>query len=178
MSTDHEQTPRKLVYLRDHAPRPRARTVRPDRSKQPPATHPELASEATWLGRLLTMVSGLLALHCLLVASGAVKPEAALAANWSASGLLANLYVIVTTGMASRQLLHGALRAPALVALAASGMIVVAVEGLAHLVVNTDLSRISLGARMDILARTAMLAIGVWGASFALRAERRAPTPP
>lgn len=177
MSTDHEQTPRKLVYLRDHAPRPRARTVRPER-KQPPAAHPELASEAAWLGRLLTAVSGLLALQCLLVASGAVRPEAALAATWSASALLANLYVVVTTGLASRQLLHGALRAPALVALAASGMILVAIEGLAHLVINTDLSRISLGARMDILARTAMLAIGVWGASFALRSERRVqPTP-
>lgn len=176
MSTDHEQTPRKLVYLRDHAPRARARASRTER-KLPPATHPELASEAVWLGRLLMGVSGLLALQCLLVASGAAHPEAALAASWSASALLANVYVVVTTGLASRQLLHGALRAPALVALAASGMIVVAVEGLAHLVINTDLSRISLGARMDILARTAMLAIGVWSASYALRSERRAPTP-
>jgi hypothetical protein len=174
MATDHEQTPRKLVYLRDHAPRPRARATRPER-KPPPVVHPELASEASWLGRLLMAVSGLLAIHWLLVSSGAVQAEGEVAASWSASPLFANAYVAVTAALAARQLLHGALRAPVLVALAASGMIVIAVEGLAHLVVNTDLSRISLGARVDILVRTAILAIGVWGVSYALRADRRPP---
>jgi len=174
MSTEHEQTPRKLVYLRDHAPRPRARSVRPER-KQTPLSHPELASEAAWLGRLLMAVSTLLAVHWVLVSSGAIQPEGEVAEGWSGSSLFANAYVVVTAALASRQLLHGGLRAPILVALAASGMIVVALQGLAHLVVNTDLSRISLGARVDILARTAILAIGVWGASYALRADRRHP---
>lgn len=138
-----------------------------------PVAHPELASEASWLGRLLMSVWALLAVHWLLVSSGAVQAEGEVAANWSASPLLANAYVIVTTALASRQLLQGAPRAPVLIALAASGMIVVALEGLAHLVINTDLSRISLGARVDILARTAILAIGIWGVSYALRADRR-----
>jgi hypothetical protein len=172
MATDHEQTPRKLVYLRDHAPRPRGRAVRSERKPVPPA-HPELASEASWLGRLLLTVSGLLAIHWLLVSSGAVQPEDEVAASWSISPLFANVYVAVAAALAARQLLHGTARAPVLVAVAASGMIVVAIEGLAHLVVNTDLSRIALDARVDILTRTAMLAIGIWGVSYARRADRR-----
>ena len=161
------------MYLRDHAPRPRtSKIARPER-KQQPVAHPDLASEASWLGRLLMAVSGLLAIHWLLVSSGAVQAEGEIAASWSGSPLFANAYVAVTSALAARQLLHGAGRAPVLVALAASGIVVIAVEGLAHLVVNTDLSRISLGARVDILARTAMLAIGIWGVSYALRADRR-----
>ncbi len=62
---------------------------------------------------------------------------------------------------------------PQPVAFAASGLILVAIEGLAHLVFSTDLSRISLAARTDILTRSGMLGLGVWAASYALRADRR-----
>lgn len=172
MSTDHEQTPRKLVYLRDHAPRPRARALRPERRPSPPA-HPELASEAAWLGRLLLTVSGMIAIYWLLILSGALDMEGDAGGNWSVSRLFAHVYVVGTAALAARQLLNGAARAPLLVAFAASSLIVVAVEGLAHLLINTDLSRISLAARTDILARTAMLVVGVWAGSYALRADRR-----
>ena len=53
----------------------------------------------------------------------------------------------------------------------------VSIEGLAHLVVSTDLSRISLAARTDILTRSAMLGLGIWSASYALRADRRSIAP-
>ena len=172
MPTDHEQTPRKLVYLRDHAPRPRSRTLRPER-KPSAASHPDLAGEAAWLGRLLLTVSGAIAIYWVLILSGAVRPEGEAAWNWTISRLLAHVYVAGAAALAARQLLRGNPRGTLLVAFAASGLIVVSIEGLAHLVVNDDLSRISLAARTDILTRTAALALGVWASSYALRAERR-----
>jgi hypothetical protein len=175
MPTDHEQTPRKLVYLRDHAPRPRSRTLRNDRKPQVSA-HPELANEAAWLGRLLLAAAGAIAIYWVLILSGAVRPEGEAAVNWTASRLLAHLYVAGTSAFAARQLLRGAMRAPLLVAFAASGLIVVALEGLAHLIFNADLSRISLAARTDLLMRTAILVVGIWACSYALRADRRVPT--
>lgn len=171
MSTDHERTPHKLVYLRDHAPRPRTRNVRVER--KPPVAHPELASEAAWLGRLLLAAAGMIVIHWLLVLSGAVEVEGDASSNWTVSRLFAHAYVAGIATFAARQLLRGNARAALLVAFASSGLILVAIEGLAHLVVSTDLSRVSLAARTDILTRSAMLGLGVWAASYALRVDRR-----
>src|SRR5262245_52743533 len=172
MPTDHEQTPRKLVYMRDHAPRPRARSMRAER-KPAVSAHPDLANEAAWLGRLLLAASGSIAIYWVLILSGAIHPEGEAALNWNTSRLLAHVYVAAACAFAARPLLRGALRASLVVAFAASGLIVVSLEGLAHLIINADLSRISLAARTDILMRSAMLAIGVWASSYALRADRR-----
>lgn len=171
MSTDHERTPHKLVYLRDHAPRPKARSVRVER--KPTAPHPDLAGEAAWLGRLLFAASGLIVIHWLLVLSGAFDVEGDASTGWTASRLLAHAYVAGSCAFAARHLLRGNPRAALVIAFAASGLMVVAVEGLAHLVINTDLSRMSLAARTDILTRSGMLGLGVWAASYALRADRR-----
>ena len=175
MSTEHERTPHKLVYLRDHAPRPKTRSTRVDR--KPPAAHPELAGEAAWLGRMLLAASGMIVIHWLLVLSGAVEVEGDAATNWTASRLLAHAYVVAIAAFSARQLLRGNARAPLLLAFAASGLVLVSIEGLAHLVVSTDLSRISLAARTDILTRSAMLGLGIWTASYALRADRRSIAP-
>mgnify|MGYP001230600796 CR=1 FL=1 len=172
MSTDHERIPHKLVYLRDHAPRPKPRSGRVER-KPPGAHHPELAGESAWLGRLLLVTSGMLVIHWLLVLSGAIEVEGDPSTSWTASRLLAHAYVTVIAAVASRHLLRGSERAPLLVAFASSALILVAIEGLAHLVVNTDLSRMSLASRTDILTRSGMLGLGVWSASFAMRANRR-----
>jgi hypothetical protein len=172
MSTEHERTPHKLVYLRDHAPRPKARSARVER--KPPVAHPELASEAAWLGRLLLAASGMILIHWLIVLSGAVDVEGDATTNWTASRLLAHAYVAAVSAFSARQLLRGNSRAALLVAFAASGLILVAMEGLAHLLVSTDLSRISLAARTDILTRSGMLGLGVWAGSYALRSDRRA----
>lgn len=141
--------------------------------RKPPASHPELASEAAWLGRLLLAAAGMIVIHWLLVLSGAVEVEGDASANWTVSRLFAHAYVAGIAAFAARQLLRGNARAALLVAFASSGLILVAIEGLAHLVVNTDLSRISLAARTDILTRSAMLGLGVWAASYALRGDRR-----
>lgn len=147
--------------------------MRPER-KAPPAVHPELASEAAWLGRLLLAVAGGVVVYWMLITSGAIRLEGE-AWNWTISQSLPHLFVALSTAWAARLLMRGATRAPLVVALAAGGLIVVAIEGLVHLVVNGDLSQISLAVRTDILTRTAMLAIGVWASSYALRAERRPP---
>jgi hypothetical protein len=175
MSTDHEQTPRKLVYLRDHAPRARTRATRSER-KPPAAPHPELVGEAAWLGRSLLAIAGGIAIYWVLILSGAVRAEGE-AWNWTVSRLLAHIYVAASSVLAARRLLRGSPRAPLLVAFAASSLMVVSIEGLAHLMVSADLSRISLAARTDILARTAMLVLGVWAGSYALRTERRSAPP-
>jgi hypothetical protein len=172
MATEREQTPRKLVYLRDHTPRPRARVARSER-KSAPSAHPELAGEAAWLGRSLLAVSGGIVVYWLLVLTGAIRPEGQAAWNWTVSHSLAHVFLAFAAGLAARLVLRGQVRAPLFVALSAGALIVVALEGLAHHVVNGDLSQISLAARTDILTRAAMLAIGVWAASFALRAARR-----
>ena len=106
-------------------------------------------------------------------ALGAVEVEGDAATNWTASRLLAHAYVVAIAAFSARQLLRGNARAPLLLAFAASGLVLVSIEGLAHLVVSTDLSRISLAARTDILTRSAMLGLGIWTASYALRADRR-----
>lgn len=172
MATDHEQTPRKLVYLRDHSQRLRTRTVRPER-KPPPSPHPELASEAAWLGRSLMLVSAGIAVYWLLILSGAIHPEGGAAWTWTVSHSLAQIFVALAAALAARLLLRAAPRAPLFVAIAAGGLIVTSIEGLAHLVINGDLSQISLSVRTDILTRSGMLAVGVWAGSFALRADRR-----
>lgn len=171
MSTDHERTPHKLVYLRDHAPRSRTRNVRVER--RAPLAPPDLAGEAAWLGRLLFAASGLIVIHWLLVLSGAFDVEGDGSTSWTASRLLAHAYVAGTSAVAARQLLRGNARAPLTIAFAASALVIVAMEGLAHLVLNTDLSRMSLAARTDILTRSGMLGLGIWAASYTLRAERR-----
>lgn len=144
--------------------------------RKPPAAHPEVASEAAWLGRLLLAASGMIVVHWLLVLSGAVEVEGDATANWTASRLLAHAYVAGIAAFSARQLLRSNARAPLLVAFAASGLMLVSIEGLAHLVVSTDLSRMSLAARTDILTRSAMLGLGIWATSYALRTDRRSTT--
>ncbi|MBM4243320.1 MAG: hypothetical protein FJ148_05820 [Deltaproteobacteria bacterium] len=171
MSTDHEHSPQKLVYLRDRAPRTKARNARAER--EPPVAHPDLANEATWLGRLLLAAAGLITIHGLLVLSGTLDADGDSVASSAASQLVAHAYLAAMVAFAAHQLLRGRERAPVLVAFAASGLILVALEVLTHLVVSADLSRISLAARTDILARSGMLGLGVWAGSYALRAGRR-----
>jgi hypothetical protein len=174
MASDQEQTSRKLVYLRDHSPRIRPRTIRSERKPQqpPPA---DLAGEAAWLGRSLFAVAGAAAVYWLLVSTGGIRPEGDEAWRWTMSHSLSHAFVTGTCGLAARVLLRGAPRATLFIALAAGGMIVTALEGLTHLLISGDLAQISLSARTDILARAALLAIGIWASSYALRADRRVP---
>lgn len=130
-----------------------------------------------WLGRLLLAASGMIAIHWLLVLSGAIVVEGDSSMSWTASRLVGHLYVATVAALASRQLLRGNELAPVLVAFAASALILVAIEGLAHLVVDTDLSRMSLASRTDILTRSGLLGLGIWAASFATRAIRHPGTP-
>jgi hypothetical protein len=175
MASDQEQTSRKLVYLRDHSPRLRPRTSRSDRKPQQPP-HADLAGESVWLGRSLFVVAGGAAVYWLLIATSGIRPEGDEAWRWTMSHSLSHAFVAGTSALAARVLLRGGQRATLFIALAAGGMIVTALEGLTHLLISGDLSQISLSARTDILARAALLAIGIWASSYALRTERRVPT--
>ncbi len=173
MAAERDPSPRKLVYLRDHTPRPRLRARRPDRRRAGAAPPPELAAEAAWLGRFLIAAGAFTLLYWLALAVGAVLPEGEEAWRWTLSHGLAHLFLAASAAMAGRLLLQGGARAPLFVAVAAGALLVTALEGLTRMVVAGGMADISLGARSDILTKSAVLALGIWSASYALRADRR-----
>lgn len=172
MPTDRGQSSEKLVYLRDHTLRPRSRASRVDR--RPPALPPaDLAAEATWLGRSLFALAGFVLLYWTILASGIGRPEGDEAWRWTISHSLPHLFLAAASAIAARFLLRGDPRAPLIVGLVAGALIVLALEGIARAAVGGSLDDLSLSARTDVLTRAVTLAMGVWAASFALRAERR-----
>jgi hypothetical protein len=172
MAADQEQSPRKLVYLRDHTPKLRNRSPRQER-RTTAAPRPELASEAAWLGRSLILLSVVTLMYWLAVATGAVLAESEESWRWTLSHSLAHLFLAASSGMAGRLLLQNGTRAPLFVAVAAGGLVVIALEGLTRMVIVGGLAEISLGARSDILTKAGVLAAGIWAGSYALRADRR-----
>jgi hypothetical protein len=173
MAADREQAPRKLVYLRDRAARPKARPVRQDKKPRPLAAT-DLHAEGIWLGRTLFLVAAGTAIYWLMVLSGAIHAGVgALAWRSTVTMLFAQAVVVGTNGLAALRLLRDSTRQVAHVALAAGAAIAVAVEGLARLVIGGDLSDLTLSTRVDILANTAALGVGIWALSYALRAQRR-----
>lgn len=170
MSVDREQSPQKLVYLRDHTPRPRNRASQRER-RSTSVTRPELASEAAWLGRALLLVAAVTLLYWLAVVSGAVAPESDESWRWTLAHSLAHLFLAASAAMAGRLLLQSGPRAPLFVAVAAGALVVIALEGLTRVVIVGGLSEVSLSTRSDI---PALLAVGIWAGSYALRADRRA----
>jgi hypothetical protein len=172
MSVDREQSPQKLVYLRDHTPKPRSRSPRQER-RTSSTPRPELASEAAWLGRSLVLVAAVTLLYWLAVVTGAVVAESDESWRWTLAHSLAHFFLAASAGMAGRLLLQNGPRAPLFVAVAAGGLVVIALEGLTRMVIVGGLSEISLSARSDILTKAAVLAAGIWAGSYALRADRR-----
>lgn len=173
MAVDHDHAPRKLVYLRDRASRPRPRPSRAER-RSPARAVGDLAGEATWLGRALFVVAGGTVTYWLLALSGAVDTGRGSAALRSlAAASLAHAFLTGTTGVAALRLLRDAGRCTAQVALAAGALIVIALEGIGGLVLGGDLAEVSLAQRTEILANAAALAVGVWAGSYAFRAQRR-----
>lgn len=173
MAVDQDSAPRKLVYLRDRTLRSRPRTARPDRRATiQPAT--ELVGEATWLGRVLFVVAASAVAYWILVLWGALQPSRG-EETWRvlATTSLAHAFMLGSCALAAHRLLRDATRSTVYVAVAAGALIVVALEGLAGLLVSGELSDVSLSVRSEILATAANLAIGVWAFSYALRLQRR-----
>lgn len=173
MAAERDPTPRKLVYLRDHTPRPRLGARRTARGRTVATPPPELAAEAAWLGRFLLAVAAFALLYWVAFAMGAAAPEGDEAWRWTLSHSLAHLFLAASSAMAGRLLLQGGPRAPLFVAVAAGALLVTALEGLTRMVVAGGIADVSLGARSDILTKSAVLALGIWSASYALRADRR-----
>jgi hypothetical protein len=121
----------------------------------------------------LLVVASVTALYWLAVVTGAVTAEGEESWRWTLSHSLAHLFLAASAAMAGRLLLQSGPRAPLFVAVAAGGLVVIALEGLTRMVIVGGLSEISLSARSDILTKAAVLAVGIWAGSYALRADRR-----
>jgi hypothetical protein len=135
----------------------------------------DLVTEARWLGRSLIILAAAVFLYWAALLARLVAPEADEAWLWTMSHSLAHLFLVVLALLAARSLLRGEPRAPILVGLVAGVLIVLALEGIARSAVGGVLDNLTLGDRTDVLLRAATLAIGVWAASYALRAEKRSP---
>jgi hypothetical protein len=108
------------------------------------------------------------------LATGVGRPESDEAWRWTVSHSLPHLFLVGASAMAARSLIRADPRASLIVGLVAGALIVLALEGIARAAVGGgSLDELSLSARTDVLTRAVTLAMGVWAASFALRAERR-----
>lgn len=172
MAAEGGQSSQKLVYLRDHTPRPRTRSAR-NTQKSPTPPPADLAAEGAWLGRSLLVVAAGLALYWLGVLGGPTRPASDEGWVWVASHALPHLFLAASAAYAARALLQAESRTSLLVGVVASALIVLALEGLSRAMSGSDLGDLSLGVRANVLVQTATLAIGVWAGSFAIRTERR-----
>lgn len=170
MASDPEQTPRKLIYLRDHAGRGRTRRKR--RRREPPAGVPQdLDTEGIWLARgLLALFAGLLLNWVGLVATapGGVPGEV------STAGAIPDLSHLVCAGLAlyaARSVRGSQTQAPIVVAILAGTVLLVALQGLGTALVGGPLDHLTPGTRADVLLYTTLLGFGLWCSSWALRAR-------
>lgn len=145
------------------------------RLERRPATQParDLAAEATWLGRTLFVVAAGTVAYWLLALSGAFRPAHGGGLRALATASLAQAFLASSAGVAAMRLLRDAAGCGVHVALASGALVAVALSGLARLLVDGDLSEVSLAVRAEILAEAGGLAIGLWAFSYALRAQRR-----
>lgn len=172
MAAERGQSSQKLVYLRDHTPRPRSRAGRT--ARRTPTTPPaDLAAEGTWLGRALLVVAGGLIVYWLGVLGGPPRPGSDEGWLWATSHALPHLFLAATAAYAARPLLRGEARTSLLVGLVAGALIVLALEGISRAMSGSNLDDLSLGVRTNVLVQTATLAVGIWAGSFAIRTERR-----
>jgi len=173
MAAERDQSPRKLVYLRDRAARPKPRAPRSDRRAPNPPTG-DLIGEAIWLGRALFVVAAGTISYWLLVVIGAIR-VASEGGAWRslASASLAHLFLTASSGLAAVTLLRDAVRSAVPVSAAASALVLMTLESLGRLLVSGDLAEVSLSVRTQILANAGGLAIGVWALSYAIRLQRR-----
>jgi len=116
------------------------------------------------------LVSLVTSLYWIAVVSGAVALDSDESWRWTVAHSLAHLFLAASAAMAGRVLLQSGPRAPLFVAVAAGGLLVIALEGLTRVVIVGGFSEVSLSTRSDI---PALLAMGIWAGSYALRADRR-----
>jgi hypothetical protein len=177
MKRDNEQTPPKLVYLRDRAARAAADRARKAPRKVVVRQGDEFAGEALWLGRSLFVVAASIIVYCALVASGSVPLRGGESRYALVSLLGGDFFVGAASAMGGVLLLRNAKRASLCVALAAGGLIVIALQGLTHLVVAGDLGELTLIGRLEVLMMSAAMALGVWSVSYLIRSAHRPETP-
>lgn len=167
MAAEREQSPPKLVYLRERTQRPPVRRRSTRVVDEPPATG---NAEAVWLSRAILAVAAFTAGYWLLLGAGLVEEHSVEGRQWLAATSVAHLFVVTTALLASIFLARDTARGVLFLAIAAAAMVIVAVEGIAHLIATGSLAAMSLQTRIEILGKTAELLIGAWGLSYCLRA--------
>lgn len=168
MPSQREQRSQKLVYLRDRAPRAKARAAHKGRAR-PIDVSSSPDSETLWLARFCFGVAGILLLYWLGVLGFHGGPQNADTWSWILSEGFPHLVVAVGAAFVAQSLLRSGPRAPQWVALLAGGLIILSLQGITRAMVAGDLDHLSLTIRIEVFVRTATLAIGIWAASYALR---------
>ncbi len=163
----------KLVYMRDHAARPKPRRPRPDR-KIAPQSIGELAGEAGWLARALFAIAlGIVAMALMHASAAATAPRGSDDAQILSMTLAGSLFVIACCTMAAWRLLRAPATSAIHLAAAAGTLALHAVEGVARVSTEALPVEPTLAHRFDVLAIGAGLATAAWGISFAQRLLRR-----
>ena len=176
MASRREQSSEKLVYLRDRAPRAKARASPPGRVV-PMTVQKTRDTEAQWLARACFAVAGVLLLYWLGVLG--VTPESQGPATWisSLSEGLPHLVVAIAAGFTAQSLLQSDQRTRQKLGIFAGGLLILSFQGITRAILGSDLEHLSLSLRLEVLLRTATFAVGIWAASYALRESPGTATP-
>ncbi|MBM4266497.1 MAG: hypothetical protein FJ144_07805 [Deltaproteobacteria bacterium] len=129
--------------------------------------------EAIWLGRSLLVLAGFVLVYWTTLAAGVGQATSDETWRWTVSHSLPHLFLVTTSAIAARSLLRGDPHSSMIVAVVAGALIVLALEGIARAAIGGSFDDSSLTAHTDVLTRAVTLAMGIWAASFAIRAERR-----
>lgn len=166
----------KLYYLRDRARRPAPRSGRRRaESGSAPEVEPRgpVSREATWLSRVLFAEAAYLVLWWAGVGAGVVGiPENAGSRLWLYSFLPADLLVAGIAGLAAWDLVRHPGKRDVLLVLAAGGLVFLSLARLTHGVASSFVDDLTPGQRLHVTLVGVCLYVGLWAASYAVRARR------
>lgn len=166
----------KLYYLRDRARRPAPRHARRRSDGGPVAEtelRPPISREALWLSRVLFAEAAYLVIWWVGVGVGAVAvPENAESRLWLYSFLPADLLVAGVTGLAAWDLLRPSTKRDFVLVLAAGGLVFLSLSRLTHGIASSFVAELTPGQRLHVTLIGVCLYVGLWAASYALRARR------
>lgn len=167
---------KKLYFLRDHARRP---TPRHARRRAEGAIAPESESrgpvsrEALWLSRVLFAEAAYLVAWWIGVGAGIVAvPDDAESRLWLYSFLPADLLVAAVSAFAAWDLVRAPGRRDVLLVLAAGGLVFLSLSRLTHGIASSFVDELTPGRRLHVTLIGVCLYVGLWAASYALRARR------
>jgi len=166
----------KLYYLRERGRRaaPKQPRRRVDGAGASDADrHGPPSREALWLSRILFIEAGYLVVYWLGVALGVVAvPEATESRLWLYSFVPGDLAVAAVTGVAAWELLDRRVRRDFFLVLSAGGLVFLSLSRLAYGIGASFAADLTPGQRLHVTVMGVCLYVGLWAASYALRARR------